>query len=132
MFGREYYAASIGIAPPMNALDVTNVFAHNKYHMTNEEIIADFKQFITATVSQQTTQLEGRMDGLEQRIDDVEQRLTKRIDSLEQRVGTLDTKLDTVQQAIADTLTDAIDAVDTRQEVEDLDHRVQRLERHTA
>lgn len=37
----------------------------------NEEIIADFKQFITSTISQQTSDLRGDIKRLDQKIDDL-------------------------------------------------------------
>ena len=80
--------------------------------MTNEELFADLKQFIEATVSQQTAHLDGRIDGLEKRVTDVEQRLTARID-------TVDEKIDVIQDAIADT-------------VQDHETRLRRLERKPA
>jgi hypothetical protein len=80
--------------------------------MTNEELFTDLKQFIEATVSQQTAHLDSRADGLEQRIDHVEQNLGARID-------TLDEKIDTIQDAIADT-------------VQDHEQRLRRLETKTA
>lgn len=83
--------------------------AHTNRHMTNEELFADLKQFIEATVSQQAAHLDSRIDGLEQRIDRVEQSLSGRIDSL-------DEKIDVIQDAVADT-------------VQDHDQRLRRLER---
>ncbi len=50
-----------------------------------EEIITDLKQFITATVSQQTTELGQRIDGLEHRFDSLEHKF----DKLEHKVDSL-------------------------------------------
>lgn len=72
--------------------------------MTNEELFTDLKQFIEATVSQQTAHLDGRINGLEKRISDVQQHLSSHID-------TLDEKVDVVQ---------------------DHEHRLHRLERKAA
>lgn len=91
--------------------------------MTNEELLADLKQFIEATVSQQMSQFATKEDlaelatkddleGIKQQITDVEQRLGRRID-------TLDEKLDEVQDAVADT-------------VQDHEQRLRRLEKRTA
>ena len=52
----------------------------------DEAVIADLKQFITTTVSQQISGLEGRLtkkiDSLDLKIDQVEARVNGRIDSM--------------------------------------------------
>ncbi len=70
--------------------------------MTNEELFTDLKQFIEATVSQQTAQLDGRIDGIDQRMD----RFDQRMDRFDQRFDTLDEKIDTIHDAVADTVQD--------------------------
>jgi len=52
----------------------------------NEDVIADLKQFIATTVSQQTTLLTGWMDKLEHRIDRMDSRLSNRIDGLKEKI----------------------------------------------
>lgn len=79
--------------------------------MTNEELFTDLKQFIEATMSQQTAHLATK-DDLDSKIEDLERRLTAKIDNLEE-------KLDTVQDAIADT-------------VQDHEQRLHRLEKRAA
>jgi hypothetical protein len=74
--------------------------------MTNEELFADLKQFIEATVSQQVAHLTTKDDlrGLEQHLGTVEQRLG----TIESTMATkadlhlLDQKLDAVQDAIGE------------------------------
>lgn len=112
---------------------------HNEQYMTNEELFADLKQFITATVSQQAAELAQRIGGVERRIGGVEQRIggvehyiesvERRIEGVEAKMATkddlarveerltsridgLDAKLDQVQDAIADTLTQVADVAD--------------------
>lgn len=63
-------------------------------------MIEDLKQFITATVSQQTAQLERRIDGLAVRIDSLEGRidgLAVRLDGLEGRIDGLAVRLDSLE-----------------------------------
>ncbi|HEX7661631.1 MAG TPA: hypothetical protein VF444_19330, partial [Pseudonocardiaceae bacterium] len=72
--------------------------------MTNEELLQDLKQLITATISQQMANVATKDDLRDLRrevktdLKEVEQRLTARIDGLE-------AKIDRVQDAVADTLT---------------------------
>lgn len=87
--------------------------------MTNEELFADLKQFIEATVSQQTAHLDGRIDGVEKRMGDVEQQLGDVEQRLAARIDIVDEKLDLVQDAIGDN-------------VQDHEQRLRRLERRTA
>jgi ElaB/YqjD/DUF883 family membrane-anchored ribosome-binding protein len=79
--------------------------------MTNEELFDDLKQFITATVSQQTAHLDTRIDGVEQRLTDVEARMATK-DDLARVEERLNGKLDQVQDAIADTVTQVAEAAD--------------------
>lgn len=99
--------------------------------MTNEELFTDLKQFITATVSQQTARLEQRINVIEitmatkDDIKEVEQRLTARIDGL-------DDKIDQVQDAIADTLVQVTEALDMTEQAHDHETRLRRLEHRAA
>jgi hypothetical protein len=93
--------------------------------MTNEELFQDLKQFITATVSQQTSQLEQRLDTVEQRIGGVEAKMATKED-----IDRLDKKLDQIQDAIADTLTQATETLDAT--VQDHERRLHTLERRTV
>lgn len=95
--------------------------------MTNEDLIHDLKQFIEATVSQQTDRLEKRMGAFDQRLNDTGTKVD--LKALEER---LDTRLDGIQDAVADTLTCTLEALDTQEQVQDLEHRVTRLENQAA
>lgn len=86
--------------------------------MTNEDMLADLKQFIEATVSQQMAHLATKED-----IDAVEQRLSDRID-------TLDEKLDLIQDAIAESFTEANKV--TTATLRDHEQRLHRLEQRHA
>lgn len=99
--------------------------------MTNEELLQDLKQLITATISQQMANVATKDDLRDLRrevktdLKEVEQRLTARIDGLE-------AKIDRVQDAVADTLTRVAEALDTTHQVGDLERRVTRLEHGSA
>ncbi len=79
--------------------------------MTKEELLADLKQFIEMTISQQMSQFATK-DDLKHEIKGVEPRLSNRID-------TIDEKLDVIQDAIAGT-------------VQDHEQRLRRLKQQTA
>jgi vacuolar-type H+-ATPase subunit I/STV1 len=102
--------------------------------MTNEELIHDLKQFIEATVSQQTATINQRMDRFDQRMDGFDQQLTSMAtkDDLKALEERFDGRLGTIQDAIADTLTQITEALDTHEQVHDLDRRVTRLEHQAA
>jgi uncharacterized protein involved in exopolysaccharide biosynthesis len=84
--------------------------------MTSEEMIADLKQFITATVSQEVAGLrtELKADIAEVRND----------------VKALDQKLGTIQDAIADTLTHTTETTDAT--LQDHEQRLRTLEHRAA
>lgn len=71
----------------------------------DDELITDLKQFITATVTQATSDLATKDDvnkleqKLEQKIDGVEQKL-------EQKIDDVDLKLDTIADTLNGQLTD--------------------------
>jgi hypothetical protein len=90
-------------------LDFIPRLAHTKRAMTNEELYNDLKQFIAATVSQE-------VDGLRK--------------ELRADIKALDKKLDTVQDAIAETLTHATEPLDAT--VQDHEQRLRRLEHRSA
>jgi hypothetical protein len=71
--------------------------------MNDSDIIADLKQFIIATISQQTTDL--RTD-------------TKRVEA----------KIDDLSSSVADALDISNEAVD--KQLQDHEHRITKLERH--
>jgi DNA anti-recombination protein RmuC len=89
--------------------------------MTNEELLQDLKQFVTATVSQTVSQV----------VSQSEQKINARLESLEDRVeaglSDLDAKIDTVHDAIADTFTRYTESTDGT--LKDHEKRLHRLER---
>lgn len=86
--------------------------------MTNEELFQDLKQFITATVSQE--------------VDGLRKELKTDIANLRTDIIRLDTKLNTIQDAIADTLTQVTEALDVTEQVHDHEQRLRRLEHQSA
>ncbi len=99
----------------------------------NDEIIQDLKQFIASTVSQQTSELGRRLDGVDMKLDKVEQRL----DGVEQRLDGVEQRLDGVESKIDDLSTFVADALDTTNETTDAqlkDHetRIVKLEQKAA
>lgn len=97
----------------------------------NEAIITDLKQFITATVTQATSDmatkddiagLGARITGLDQRVTGLDQSMTglgQRMSALERRFDDFDLKLDTIADAHAETL-------------ENHEHRLAKLEQKAA
>ena len=93
--------------------------------MTNEELITDLKQFITATVSQATADLTTKDD-----LAAVEHRVDQRLTTVEQGISTLDQKLDHVQEAIADVFTETTELHDAQ--LKDHERRLRKLEHRAA
>ena len=89
--------------------------------MTNEELFNDLKQFITATVSQQTADIRGDISGIKGDISGI------RAD-----IKALDVKIDQVQDGVGDTLIKLTKALDVTKEVQDHEHRITRLEHNLA
>jgi hypothetical protein len=82
--------------------------------MTNEELFTDLKQFIEATVSQQVAGLATKDD----------------IKALDTKIDRLDEKVDAIQDAIAETMTHANEAMDAT--IQDHERRLTRLEHRSA
>jgi len=78
--------------------------------MTNEELLTDLKQFIDSRLSQETAQLTRGMQSMEKH---------------------LDARIDEVQDAIAETLSQATEAIDVTEKLHEFDKRLLRLERRT-
>jgi nucleoside-triphosphatase THEP1 len=98
--------------------------------MTNEELLEDIKQFTTAIVTQAVLQSEERLNttlkGVDIRLSNVE----KRLGSVEKRIGNLEVKVDTIQEAVADAisqLNESTDAILINHE-----QRLHRLEQRAA
>ena len=98
--------------------------------MTNEELFADLKQFIEATVSQQTAHLDSRIDRVEKRIGDVEERMDSAEKHLNARIDIFDEKLDQVQDAIGEAFAQSANTTTTA--IQDHEQRLHRLERRAA
>lgn len=92
--------------------------------MTNEEMIADLKQFIAATVKQEVAGVEERLTA---KIDGVEERLDTKIDGVEQR---LTKQINDAQAAIGEAIANETDRVDAR--FDEHDRRLRRLESRAA
>lgn len=99
--------------------------------MTNEELIQDFKQFISATMSQEVV---GLRKDLKTDIRSLDEKLSTDIKALDEKLSTnirsLDEKLDTIQDAVADTLTHTTEETDAK--LEDHEQRLRRLEHRAA
>ena len=76
--------------------------------MTNEEMIQDLKQFITATVSQEVA---GVRDDIKDLKSDVGN-LQSDVSGIKADVARLDEKTDAVQDAIAETVTQVADSAE--------------------
>jgi len=90
----------------------------------NDDVIADLKQFISTTVSQQGQQLEDRLTA---RIDAVDEKLSTRIDSVEEKLT----------QRIDDLTAFVTEALDTANEtageqLRNHERRITKLEQATA
>jgi hypothetical protein len=95
--------------------------------MTNEDLLAELKQFIAATVSQEVAGL--RVE-LKEDIKSLRDELKADIKGVRSDLQILDEKIDLVQNAIAETVTHHNDSTDTT--LQDHEHRLRRLEHHAA
>lgn len=85
----------------------------------NDETIQDLKQFIAATVSQQTSDIIKRLDGVDERLDGIDTRLDR-----------VETKIDDLSASVAEAL-DATHEV-THSQLQDHERRIVRLEQNAA
>ncbi len=92
----------------------------------NDEIIQDLKQFIASTVSQQTSELGRRLDGVDMKLDKVEQRL----DGVEQRLDGVESKIDDLSTFVADALDTTNETTDAQ--LKDHETRIVKLEQKAA
>lgn len=99
--------------------------------MTNEDLLADLKQFISATVSQQLADVATKEDigKITERLDGMD----RRFDAMEKRFDDTDLQLDAVQQAIGEAVEriESASRVD-RAKLDDLDQRFRRFEQRSA
>jgi len=82
----------------------------------NDEIINDFKQFVTATVSQQTSDIHDDIEKLDTKLGDLDIKLSKKIDDL--------------SASVAEALDSTSDATDTQ--LKDHERRIGLLEQKAA
>jgi tetrahydromethanopterin S-methyltransferase subunit G len=101
--------------------------------MSNEEMVEDLKQFISAEIRMGLRGVETRLDGVETRLDGVETRLDRletRLDRLETKIDNglsdVNARLDAVLEAAGD------DIVDLQDGHKDHERRIVKLEPKTA
>jgi len=98
----------------------------------NEDVIADLKQFIAATMSQQTADITTRVSELTTRVDDIAANMATKDDladldkKLSGKIDRLETKVDDIQSAIGDALDTSNDAIHAQ--LQDHERRITRLE----
>lgn len=92
----------------------------------NEDILADLKQFVAATVSQQTAELTSHIESIENRIGGIE----RRIDGIENRLDTIEEKIDDLQSSVSEAITASNDAV--HGQLQDHERRLTTLEQSAA
>jgi methyl-accepting chemotaxis protein len=112
--------------------------------MDGNTIISELKQFISATVTQQTIDLRQEIKRLDKKIDDKIGQLDKKIDELDNRlsnkIDTLEVNLGRVEKKLSDRIDNLsahiAQALDTSNDTTDSqlarhEKRITRLERHT-
>ena len=92
----------------------------------NEEIIADFKQFVAATVTQQTSDLRGDIDGIKEDIKEVKEDIKALDKKLCGMIDEVDVKLDTISAAVGERFEDS--AAKTTKRLDDHEVRITKLE----
>lgn len=85
----------------------------------NDEIIDDLKQFIAATISQQTARLEDRIDGIDQRLGGIDQRIDR-----------IESKIDDLSVSVAEAIDGVNDTTD--KQLKDHERRILKLEHGAA
>lgn len=93
----------------------------------NEEVLEDLKQFIAATVSQQTSDLRMDFERLERRLDDKVDGLDAKINGVEQR---LSKRIDDLTDFVSDAIDTANESADTQ--LKDHERRITKLEHAAA
>lgn len=90
----------------------------------DEDIIADFKQFIAVTVSQQTSDLRGDFNKMDVKLD----KLSNRVDILSDKIDEVDVKLDTISAAVGERFEES--TAKTTSQLDNHEVRITKLE-HT-
>lgn len=93
----------------------------------DEDLLADLKQFITATVSQQTSELSAEISRVDEKLSNEISRINGKLSA---EISRVDEKLDQIAGSIADAL-DATHQT-TDEQLRGHEHRIARLEHKTA
>jgi len=96
----------------------------------DEDIIADFKQFITATLSQQTSDLRGDLDVVKIDISDIRKDIKKLDEKLCGMIDEVDFKVDTILTAVGERFEE--NTVKTTTQLDDHEIRITKLEHNPA
>ncbi len=95
----------------------------------NEDVIADLKQFIAATVSQQTADLRVEIDSIKTEIGGVK----TEIGGMKTEIGGMKTELQELRQEMRDGFAGVADAMEpTNATVDDHETRITKLEHQAA
>ncbi len=86
----------------------------------NSDVIADLKQFITATVFQGTTDIRDEIRRLDLKIDDLS-------DSVHEDIKNLDGKIDDLSESVAEAISTSNEATDSK--FKNHEHRITKLEK---
>lgn len=94
--------------------------------MNGEDVAQGLKQFIAATVSQQTSDIVAHLEKMDARLDKVDTRL----DKVDARLDSVETKIDDLTVAVADAIDDANEATETK--LQDHEKRIAHLEQKST
>ena len=92
----------------------------------NEDTIADLKQFIASTISQEITSVIQKLDKMDAKLSDHDEKF----DRIENRFIGLDQKLDDTAAGIGDAIHELTEHVEAR--MDDHETRITKLEHHAA
>lgn len=92
----------------------------------NDDIIQDLKQFITAAVNQQTSDLGSRLDTVDERLRTID----SGIDTVNARLQSTESKIDDLSTAVADALEEVNESTSTQ--LHGFDLRIRKLEKKAA
>ena len=96
----------------------------------DEDTIADLKQFIATTVSQQTSDLHGDIKGVKEDIKKLDDKLSDRIDKLSDKIDDVNIKLDTIANTVGERFEDSTAKTTTK--LDDHEVRITKLEHKPA
>lgn len=75
----------------------------------NDDIIEDFKQFVSAEIRQQTNTIREDIDKIDKKVDKIEVKVDKlevKVDKLEVKVDDIDQKTDAILEAVGERFDD--------------------------